>query len=106
MVCCDDFLSAVDGATMSRINMEPKDPGHEVVVGLDAPMNTFFIIVSEKQSDDDLRDLDPIEFKAKWSRSEVVAKIEQYAKKSPRRQAVMSAINMDMDPADFVKKDT
>jgi hypothetical protein len=87
---------------MSRIKLEPKNENHEVVVGLDAPMNTFFITVTEKQDDDDLRDLDPIEFKSRWDRSEVIGKIDEYAKDTERTKQAKNAIFLDMDPAQIV----
>jgi hypothetical protein len=87
---------------MSRIKLEPKNENHEVVVGLDFMMNTFFIMVTEKQDDDDLRDLDPIEFKSRWDRSEVIGKIEKYAKDTERTRQAKKAIFLDMDPEQLV----
>ena len=87
---------------MSRVQLEPKDPKHEIVVGLDRMLNTFFIIVTIKQADDDLEDLDPLEFKAKWSRNEILGRLEKYAVDSPRTKAVARAIFLDVDPAETV----
>jgi len=84
---------------MSRILLEPKDKAHEVVVGLDRPMSTFFITVTIKQDDEDLEDLDPILFKGRWAREDVVANIEKYAADNPKRKKVIDLIWMDLDPA-------
>ena len=87
---------------MSRVKLHPKNPEHEIVVGLDRPLNTFFISVMQVQADDDLRDLPPVEFKDRWDRGEVVEKIEQYAVDNKRTQEVISSIFMDLDPAEHV----
>ena len=87
---------------MSRVELHPKNPDHEVVVGLDRPLNTFFISVMQVQADDDLRDLPPVEFNDHWDRSDVVEKIREYAVDNERTQDVVSAIFMDLDPADQV----
>lgn len=88
---------------MSRVQIEPKDPGHEIVVGLDRPLNTFFIMVTEKPADgEDEEDSFPLEFKSRWSRAEVLERIEKYAVDSPRTQAVTEAILLDMDPSETV----
>jgi len=87
---------------MSQVYLEPKDPGHEVMAGLDKPMNTYFISVFVKQDDDDLRDLDPIEFKHRWRREEVVQKLEKYCKPCERLDEVIKYIHLDLDPGDYV----
>lgn len=89
---------------MSRLKLESKDPKHEVIVGLDQPMSTFFITVTLIQDDDDLRDLEPIVFNDRWSREGVVSNIETYAADTPRRKDVIGAIWLDLDPAEYVKQ--
>jgi len=87
---------------MSRVELHPKNTEHEVVVGLDRPLNTFFISVFVVQADDDLRDLPPVEFRDRWDRGEVIEKIEEYAVDNERTKKVVSAIFLDLDPAESV----
>lgn len=84
---------------MSRINLKPKDPSHEVAIGLDDAFNTFFISVLPK-GDDEM----PIEWADVWDRHEVVKKIRQYAEPCERREAVIKAILSDLDPGQFVQE--
>ena len=88
---------------MSRIKLTPKNPEHEVVAGLDRPLNTFFISVTRIQDEDDLEDEMPIEFKHRWHRDDVIAKIESYAEPCEKRDAVVRAIMLDTDPATYLK---
>ena len=87
---------------MSRVELQPKNPEHEIVVGLDRPLNTFFISVMQVQAEDDLRDLPPVEFRDRWDRSEVVEKIEEYAIDNAWTKEVKRAIFLDLDPAQVV----
>ena len=89
---------------MSRVELHPKNPEHEVVVGLDGPLNTFFISVVPVQAAGDLRDLDPLEFRSHWSRSEVIEKIHEYAVDDARTNKVVRAIFLDLDPAELVEE--
>lgn len=88
---------------MSRIQLKPKNPEHEVVVGLDRPLSTFFIVVTYKQDEDDLRDLAPIEFRSRWGRGELLEKIEEYAEPDERTKLVQKAIFLDEDPEKHFK---
>lgn len=88
---------------MSRIKLTPKNPNHEVHVGLDRPLATFFILVTHKQDDDDLRDLPAIEFRARWSRGKVLEKIDQYAEDNEITRLVKEAIGFDEDPGTYFK---
>lgn len=90
---------------MSRVKLNPKNPEHVVVVGLDYPLSTFFISVTHAQSKDDLRDLEPIEFRDRWNRSEVIEKIKQYAVDDERTSEAIRAIFLDFDPAQYVSED-
>lgn len=83
---------------MSRVKLQPKNPEHDVVVGLDPPLSTFFITVTVKQDEDDLRDLPPVLFQDRWRTADVVEKIEEFAEDTPRRKAVVEYILMDLDP--------
>lgn len=89
---------------MSRVKLTPKNPKHEVVVGLDRPLSTFFISVMHVQADDDLRDLRPIEFRDRWRRADVLDKIEQYAVDDERTRHAYRQIMLDLDPADGIPK--
>ncbi len=84
---------------MSRVELKPKDPKHEVVVGLDKQVSCFFITVSLVHDEDGMG---PIVFKNRWSREDVIVNIDKYAADTPRREKVISAIWMDLDPADHV----
>lgn len=88
---------------MSRIKLTPKNPNHEVHVGLDRPLATFFILVTHKQDNDDLRDLPAIEFRARWSRGEVLEKIDRYAEDNEITRLVKEAIGFDEDPGSYFK---
>lgn len=88
---------------MSRVELEPKDPKHEVVVGLDHMLGTFFITVTQIQDEDDQRDLDPLEFRARWQRSEVIERIDRYAADTPRTNKIKKAIFLDLDPGTLVE---
>jgi len=90
---------------MSQIYMEPKDPGHEIIAGLDRPLNTYFISVFVKQANDDLRDIPPVVFKHVWNRSDVVEKLEEYCKPCERLDEVIKYIHLDLDPGDYVESD-
>lgn len=84
---------------MSRVKLTPKNPEHEVVVGLDRPLSTFFISVTRVQADDDLRDFPAIEFKDRWRREDVLEKIKQYAVQDTRTRYAYMQISLDNDPA-------
>jgi hypothetical protein len=85
---------------MSRIKLNSKNPEHEVVVGLDKPLSTFFISVTKE--DEDKEDI-LIEFKDFWARSEVLSKIDEYAIDDSLTMDVKRAISLDLDPEDFIK---
>jgi len=87
---------------MSQVKLHPKNPEHEITVGLDRPLNTFFISVFVIQADDDLRDLPPVEFRDRWDRGDVVEKIDEYAVANDRTEKVKRAIFLDLDPAESV----
>jgi hypothetical protein len=84
---------------MSRIPLTPKNKNHNVVVGLDRPLRTFFITVTHGH----FEDLPPIEFRARWTRLEVIDKIKHYAADTELRQSVIDAIGLDLDPAEFIR---
>lgn len=81
---------------MSRVQLHPKNPADEVVVGLDEPLNTFFISVVRDGCEF------PVEFQHRWDRSDVIEKIREYAVDNERTQKVVSQIFLDMDPAQAV----
>jgi hypothetical protein len=85
---------------MSRIKLNSKNPEHEVFVGLDKPLSTFFISVTKE--DEDKEDI-LIEFKDFWARSEVLSKIDEYAIDDHLTKNVKRAISLDLDPEDFIK---
>ena len=86
---------------MSRVELKPKDPKHEVIVGLDKQVSCFFITVSLVHDEDGMG---PIVFKNRWEREDVVSNIEKYAADTPRRKDVIGAIWLDLDPAEYVKQ--
>jgi hypothetical protein len=89
---------------MSRVTLSSKNPDHEVVVGWDRPLNSFFISVSERVDEDSLDDPKSLEFRSHWTQAEVVSKIEQYAVDDDRTRRVTIAILAGADPADFVSE--
>jgi hypothetical protein len=87
---------------MSRINLTPKIPNHEVVVGFDPPLQTFFAQVYPPEPDDENADHAPLMFKAQWTREEVLDVIDTYAANDQKTQKVRQAILMDLDPGRVV----
>ena len=87
---------------MSRVELKPKNPDHEVIVGLDRPLDTFFILVLSPEPDDPNASHLPLEFKDRWLRSEVIEKIRQYAVDDDRTKEAVRAIFWDVDPAESV----
>ena len=79
---------------MSRVRLNPREPAHEVVVGLDPPLATFFAQV--------FSDGEPLEFRPSWSSRDVVEVIDRYAADDERTRAVRRAVLLDLDPADHV----
>lgn len=89
---------------MSQIQLKPKNPKHEVFAGLDRPLDTFFMSVFVKQEPDDMTDIPPVEFKHKWSRSEVVEKLYEYCVPCDRLEKVVKCISLDIDPIEYVNE--
>ena len=87
---------------MSRVELKPKNPDHEVIVGLDRPLDTFFILVLPPEPADPNEDRIPLEFRDRWLRSEVIEKIRQYAVDDDRTKEAVRAIFLDLDPAQSV----
>ncbi len=87
---------------MSRVELKAKDPKHEVIVGLEQSTSSFFITVFLVQDGDGARHMEPIVFKNRWEREDVIVNIDKYAADTPRREKVINAIWMDLDPADQV----
>ncbi len=85
---------------MSSLKLEPKDPSHDIRVGFDPPLRTFFITVFGPEPEDLNVNHDPLEFRDRWRREEVVEKIEQYAAPGAKRDAVVERIWDDLDPDD------
>lgn len=92
---------------MSRIRLHSKDPERfpEIYVGLDMPLRTYFIQVYEPAPEDVTQDHEPIDFRARWTRAEVIERIERYAADNERTQDVLRAIFLDLDPGDSVPPD-
>ena len=85
---------------MSSLKLEPKDPTHDIRVGFDRPLQTFFITVYGPEPEGIQDEHVPLEFKDRWRRTEVVEKIEEYAAPGAKRDAVVERIWDDLDPDD------
>lgn len=92
---------------MSRIRLQAKEPERfpEIYVGLDPPLHTYFIQVYGPAPEDVTQDHEPIEFQSRWTRAQVIERIERYAVDDERTQAVLRALFLDLDPGDSVSPD-
>ncbi len=85
---------------MSRVKLNPKEPGYEVVVGLDKPLSTFFVTVYGPEPEDPNADHRPLIFKDRWDRFDVIKIIDEYAIDDEETRRARKAIMLDLDPGE------
>ncbi len=86
---------------MSRVKLNPKTPGYEIVVGLDRPLSTFFATVYGPEPETPNEDHRPLIFKDRWDRFDVIKIIDEYAIDDEETRRVRKAIMLDLDPEGY-----
>jgi hypothetical protein len=84
---------------MSRVSLRTKEPGCELVVGIDPPLQCWFVQYYEPEPEDPEEEHGPAVWKMQITRWEVVEYIDQYGDSScPLVKKVRDKVVMDLDP--------